>query len=74
MTNLTEDDVKALKRLVPYADQLEEQAELDAARSLLKRFYGKSIVGFAGLIAAGIVITANLKTVVGWTVKWATGG
>ena len=74
MSDLTEEEVAELKLLVPYAQQLKEQAEIDAARALLKRFYGKSIIGLASLIAAIIVIIANLKTVVGWAVKWATGG
>lgn len=73
MSGLTEDEIESLKLLVPYAEQIKDQAELDAARALLRSFYRKSVVGLAGLIAAVIVIFANLKTVVGWVVNWATG-
>lgn len=74
MPELTDDDVADLKLLVPYAKQIKEQAEIDAARALLRSVYGKSIVGFAGLIAAVIVILSNAKTVIGWAVSWAAGG
>jgi ferric-dicitrate binding protein FerR (iron transport regulator) len=70
---LTEDEVEALRRLVPHVDQIKDDAEYAAARALVFRHWRGAILAAAGLVAASVVLWEHGRRVMQSVGKFLSG-
>lgn len=68
MSDLSDEEVEALRKLVPLADQIHKEAEYKAARRLVIQTWRTSIVLLAGLVAAVVLIKDQLLKMLGTVV------
>ena len=55
MSQLTEEELEALRKLIPLADQIEEEAKYKAARLLVLKTWRQGLILVGGIIA-GVVL------------------
>lgn len=60
MDRLTDEEIAALKKLLPIADQIAEQAKFSAARQLVFGKYRSGMIWFASLITAFVYLNDSL--------------
>jgi hypothetical protein len=65
MPQLTDEEVEALKKLIPVADQLAEEANYRAAQRLVLKTWRQTIILLSGLIAAAFILRDQLARLLG---------
>ena len=60
MSQLTDEEVEALKKLIPVADQLAEEANYRAAQRLVLKTWRQAVILLSGLIAAVFILRDQL--------------
>jgi hypothetical protein len=65
MSDLTDEEVAALKKLIPIADQLAEEANYKAAQRLVLRTWRQTIILLSGFIAAVFILRDQLVKLLG---------
>ena len=52
----TDEEIEILRKLIPYAQQMEEEAQFSAAKTLVWSKYRKAIIALSVLIGASALI------------------
>ena len=65
MSNLSEEELEALRKLIPLADQIEEEAQYKAARKLVLKTWRQGLLLVAGLVASVIMLRDQLVKFLG---------
>lgn len=62
---LTDDEIKALRALVPLADEVKQHAEYRLAKRLVFKTYRQIILTLAGTISAVYLLRDHIRTILG---------
>lgn len=66
MGELSEDDIAALKKLVPLADEIAKDAEYQKSRTVVWQHWKAVLISFAALLTAVILIWDRFKAGAVW--------
>ena len=68
-TEFTPEEVDALRRLIPYAEQIERESEYRAARRLIITTWRQTVIAVAAVVAAGMLLKDQIVEGVRWLVR-----
>ncbi len=69
MGGLSEDDIEALKKLVPLADEIRRDAEYQKSRSIMWSYWKTVVISAAGVIVALFLIWEKVKLFGTWVFR-----
>lgn len=66
---LTDDEIAALREIIPHLVEMKAEAQYRAARALLVTSWRQSILVLAALVSATLLLWERLKEVFQWIVR-----
>ncbi len=69
MSELSEDEIKALKKLVPLADEIAKDAEYQKSRNVVVQRWRTLIIGLAAFIVAVALLWEKFRAIGTWLLR-----
>lgn len=69
MNDLTDEEIKALRKLLPYADDLAEEAKYQRSKTVVWHHWKAVVISFAAFLAATLLVWDKGKAFVTWILR-----
>lgn len=69
MNNFSDDEISQLRKLVPYADELAQEAQYEKSKNVVWRHWRSGVISLAVFVAAVVALWSQFKAVVVWLLR-----
>lgn len=69
MSKLSDEEIDQLRKLVPYADELAQEAQYEKSKSVVWRHWRSGVISLAVFVAAVVALWSQFKAVLVWVFR-----